>query len=152
MSNIELKGELLTACRAYVDRRIGNARNVIEAARKASSEDTKSSAGDKFETSREMMAQEQNKAGQQFKEAVEMKEVLDDVRIAGTHVEAHLGSYVRTDKGNFFLSIAAGKLSVNGEVCFAISLLSPVGQKIIGLKAGDQYEINGNKFKLKEVM
>ena len=54
----DLKKKLYDLCIAYVQGRMDEAKLAIDEAQKASNDDTKSSAGDKYETGREMMQQE----------------------------------------------------------------------------------------------
>ena len=60
-----IKQKLYNLCHAYLDNNIQNAEAVIADAREAARNETKSSAGDKYETAREMMQQDidLNKAG-----------------------------------------------------------------------------------------
>lgn len=53
-----LKEALLAHCFAFVEKRIDTAKTALADAQDASNDDTKSSAGDKYETGREMMQQE----------------------------------------------------------------------------------------------
>ena len=47
------------------------------------------------------------------------------------------GSLVITNQGNYFISIAAGKLTVDNQSWFAISPASPLGAILVGKKEGD---------------
>lgn len=55
---MSIKTSLYQHCLAFVEKRIETAKTALQQAREASNDDTKSSAGDKFETSREMAQQD----------------------------------------------------------------------------------------------
>lgn len=58
------------------------------------------------------------------------------------------GSIVLTNNGNFFISISAGRLLVDGIDYFAISLASPIGSKMRGLVPGDNFSLNGKDYSI----
>ena len=62
------------------------------------------------------------------------------------------GSLIKTNKGYFFLSVALGKTIVDGITVIALSPHSPLGQKLIGLKANDTTEINGTRYVVENVV
>ena len=121
-------------CLQLIDEKIERLNSIIQSAQDASNNETKSSAGDKFETARAMMQAEKDKAGMQLQEAFKMKSVLDQIDRKNLSKEVKLGSLVQTTLGLFYLSIALGDI-INSKIkCFAISPVSPVGQKMKGMK------------------
>jgi len=56
-----------------LDKRIKSAKEFIESAKESRDNDTKSSAGDKFETGREMMQMEIDKNETQLRKALKLK-------------------------------------------------------------------------------
>ena len=75
---------------------------------------TKSSAGDKFETSRAMMQAEEERSKVQLVKAVNLKNDLTQIDINRVSDRVILGSLVFTNQGNYFLSIGLGKILVDG--------------------------------------
>jgi len=145
-----LKQELYNACLAYAQRSIDAAQQGINEAQQAAKDDTKSSAGDKYETGREMAQQESNRNMAQLHEANKLKVQLQQVPVTpSTVVES--GSVVTTNSGNFYVAISAGSLQVDGTTYFAISLASPIGQKMKGLKAGESFNLNGKNYTVVEI-
>ncbi len=127
------------------------AQQAINEAQKASNDDTKSSAGDKYETSREMMAQDTNRNLAQLNEANKLKIALTLVSTGSTSSTAETGSVVRTNNGNFYIAISAGVLTANGENYFAVSPASPIGMKLKARKTGDEFALNGKIYVVKGV-
>ena len=145
---MSLKEELYKQCLNYVQSRMDAAQQGINEAQQASKDDTKSSAGDKYETGRAMMQQETDRNMAQLNEANKLKVALNRIPAAGISAIADSGSVVITNNGNFYLAISAGTLTVNGENYFAISPASPIGLKLKGLKAGDEFSLNGKLYQI----
>lgn len=145
------KISLLEACNKYVTQRIANATQAIESASEAATDDTKSSAGDKFETTREMMQQELNRHRQLLADAQHMAKALADLDIRIHTGPIKRGSLIDTNHGMFFIAISAGELQIAGTTYRAISPASPVGQCFIGLEAGEEFAFNGTDYRIKSV-
>ena len=147
----ELKKELHKQCFDCVQKRMEAAQTAIEEAQKASNDDTKSSAGDKYETGRAMMQQETNRNLAQLNEANKLKVALNLVNTGGVSEVAETGSVVITDNGNFYIAISAGVLKVDNDTYFAVSPGSPIGLSIKGQKAGDKFILNNKHYHIKTV-
>ena len=149
---MDLKEELYRQCLTYVQTRMGAAQQGINEAQQASKEDTKSSAGDKYETGRAMMQQETDRNMAQLNEANKLKVALNTINPAISHNTAEPGSIIKTNNGNFYLAISAGTLTGNGESYFAISPASPIGLKMKGLKAGEEFVVNRKGYKIISIL
>ena len=147
-----LKKELFAACVDYVQQRIEAAKQAIDDAQAASEEETKSSAGDKYETGREMMQQITDRNMKLLNDANKLKIALGQININGQHDLAETGSVVKTDNGNFFIAISAGAITVKNENFYAISPASPIGLKLKGLRMGNKFSLNEKSYVVKEVI
>jgi len=147
----ELKQKLYQECLNYVQRSIDAAQQGINEAQQAAKDDTKSSAGDKYETGREMAQQESNRNMAQLHQANKLKVQLNTVPITTSSIVDN-GSIVITDSGNFYIAIGAGTMQVEGINYFAISLVSPIGQKMKGLKPGNAFSLNGKNYTINQVI
>ncbi|MCT4700194.1 3-oxoacyl-ACP synthase [Tenacibaculum haliotis] len=139
---MKVKEELYAQCVTYVNKRLQTVEEIISSNQKALQSETKSSAGDKHETGRAMLQLEMEKAGQQLSGITKMKEILSKINVDKVSKVAHLGSVVKTSKASFFLSISSGKLMVNNDVYFAISVSSPIGRILLGKTTGDVFIFN----------
>jgi hypothetical protein len=146
---IELKQKLYNLCVDYVNQRISTAQNAIDSAQTSANEEIKSSAGDKYETSRSLMQQEAQWGRTQLEEAQKLKQDLDQIIVIPSAV-IQSGSLVFTNKGIFYIAISAGRLSIDGETIFAISALSPLGIKLMGQEKGARFDLNGQVFNILE--
>ncbi|SDZ91312.1 3-oxoacyl-ACP synthase [Pedobacter hartonius] len=149
----DFKSRLYQRCMDFVLQRIDTAETALKQAQEASNDDTKSSAGDKFETTREMMQQDiaRNKNllfdGQQN---LQLLSSLENTPSAGDTVRN--GSLVNTSKGMFYISISAGQLNVEDRQVFAISAASPIGNLLIGKKAGESFSFNQNEYTIQDIL
>ncbi|MGV3704565.1 MAG: GreA/GreB family elongation factor [Arcticibacter sp.] len=147
----DVKKVLYEKCVAYADERILSIENALQASHEASVNDTKSSAGDKYETTREMMQQEISRNAQQLMEAKKLRMILDKFSGDFASDEIKQGSYVVTSGGDFYISISAGQLTAESKTAYAISAHSPIGRLMMGCKVGDTVEINKRTFSILEV-
>ena len=147
-----IKEQLYNLCVAYVQNRMQAAEDAFRAAEQASNDDTKSSAGDKYETGRAMMQQEKDRNTIQLNEASKLMVALNLIGTKNTSTVVETGSLVITDNGKFYLAISAGTLVVDGVSYFAVSPASPIGIKLKGLKVGDGFELNGKGYVIEEII
>ncbi|KIO74862.1 3-oxoacyl-ACP synthase [Pedobacter lusitanus] len=146
-----LKAKLYQACMNFILQRINTAETALQQAQEASNDDTKSSAGDKFETTREMMQQDiaRNKsllldANQNLSLLSALEEVIHSDVVKN-------GSLVYTSNGIFYISISAGQLKIDNQPVFAISAVSPIGQLLMGKKEGESFSFNQNQYTIKMI-
>jgi len=146
-----IKQQLHTLCLVYVEERIKGANEAIQFAQASANEETKSSAGDKYETGRAMAQLEIEKNSAQLAEARKLKQLLFQLDPTKTTETIQAGSLVITSQGRFYISIPAGQYTIEGEIYFAVSPSSPIAQKLLGLKADDQFMFNKKEFVVEEV-
>ena len=150
--SVSVKQQLLEFCHQFIVQRIANCQSAIDAANLAINEDTKSSAGDKYETSREMITQEIKNLSGQLAEAQQQKLMLGGISIDKTGIAVQPGSVVFTNQGNFFVSISAGGLEAGGEKFMAVSPLSPIGKMLLNKKPEDGFLFNGKNYEIQKVV
>ena len=63
-----------------------------------------------------------------------------------------LGSVVITNKARFYISVSLGEFFFEGDRFYAISSESPIAQKMMGMKAGDEFVLNKIHHKIEEVV
>lgn len=113
--------------------------------------DTKSSMGDKYETSREMAQQELTRLQQQLKQVENDLTILQLLPAESTNIVA-LGSLVVTNQFNYFISISIGQVKFEDEVLMVISKESPIGKLLLGKSRGDKIVFNGNEIIIKDLL
>nr|WP_294858784.1 hypothetical protein [uncultured Fluviicola sp.] len=114
------------------------------------SEDSKSSAGDKFETSREMAQQELGKLSTQLNEQLRIKSLVENLSIEKM-TRAQLGALIETNKGFFLLGIPIGNCSFEGKNIAGIGLGAPLGQLLLHKKKSDEVIFNNQQFVIEAI-
>jgi transcription elongation GreA/GreB family factor len=147
-----LKSQLYQLCLTFIQNRIENIEYSMLQARQASNDDTKSSAGDKYETTREMMQQEMDRNSKLLYEAGQQKIALQQIENVDAAKEVKNGSLVLSSNGNFYISISAGELNVDGQKFIAVSQAAPIGRIFIGSKKGEELSFNGNKYLINDIL
>lgn len=145
MEITEIKIQLHTACRMVAEERIERIQTSLKEAQAAANNETKSSSGDKYETTRAMMHLEIENLSGQLAEAQKLLKTLHVIPVESTGVIG-LGSIVRTNHGNFFLAVGAGKTTVEGEEYFLLSQSAPIAQAMLHKGIGEHIEINSRTF------
>ncbi len=147
-----VKEALFNQCQEYVRQRIDTARSAMESAQESANEESKSSAGDKYETGRAMAQIERDRHAQLLAEALKLEQDLHQLDIEKPSAVVRAGSLVITSRGRFFVAISVGKLVINGVDYFVVSPASPIGALLIGHCAGDTVVFNKMTYQLQEVL
>ena len=137
------KSEILKIIQDKLSAKIENLERLIAETRSSNNE-TKSSMGDKFETSREMVQQEINNLQIQLNENIQARNSLKTIN-TNEHLIIGLGSLVQTDKGLFYIAVSLGEIILNEKKIFAISTESPLAKMLVGKKKGDEFSLNKAK-------
>jgi transcription elongation GreA/GreB family factor len=148
----ELKEAAYAKLLSIVEEKISTAEAEIESARTSIIEDTKSSAGDKYETSREMMQAELTRNGINLTKAMALKKDLLRINIETLQEQVAFGSMVVTNTGYYFISIGIGEVNIDGQKVFCISEVSPIGELILSKKKGEKFDFRGKKLVVKEIL
>ena len=135
------KSALHVLCHAFIEQRIAAARTAMQAAQESSSSETKSSAGDKYETGREMANAERDRNAAHMQQAQQLQAELARISPDAPCDTVRPGALVGTSMGTFYLGISAGKL--DGTDVFAVSPAAPVAVALKGLRAGEEAVFNG---------
>jgi len=115
---------------------------VLESIITARDEETKSSAGDKFETSRAMLQIEEAKNKAQLAQTIQEHKKLLSLEIDKVSTQIIEGSLVITSHGIYFIAIGIGKIKIEDQLYYCVSAQSPIAHALIGRKVGDQISFN----------
>jgi len=111
----------------------------MQNAQDSANEETKSSAGDKYETGRAMAQIERDRHAQLFDQLRQERAVLDRIDPDFVFQRVGLGALVTTSVGVFFVSVSAGMVVIDGQKVIAMSPQSPLGASLMGKQAGDSF-------------
>jgi hypothetical protein len=147
-----LKGQLLEACKRYVDSRIHTARESMQYAQEAANEENKSSVGDKYETGRAIMQIERDKAAEQLDEAIKLKNTVDGMSLDTSTEKVVLGSLVLTDTKKIFIAIGIGRLTLGENEFLVVAPTSPLGRILMGKRVKDQITFNNEMLTISQIV
>lgn len=103
--------------------------------------ETKSSMGDKYETSREMVAQEIRNLQRQLSEVQNQRDALVKLNSAPSK-SVELGALVETGAGLFYVSAPVGQLNLDGRTIMTVSPEAPLIKAMQGCTPGGTFSIN----------
>ena len=139
------KKALYDACLTYVQQRIDTATEAMRAAQESANSESKSSAGDKYETGRAMAQLERDRHAQLLADARRMRQELEQIDLVPA-AAVRPGSLAKTDQGTFFISISAGRISLEGRDYMAVSAASPIGAALRGKRVGEVAIFNNSRY------
>lgn len=136
------------ACLNRIDQRILLAQKAMDDIQESANQETKSSAGDKYETSRAMMQQEKDKHADQLDQAQELRRQLELLAPAITQAQIQTGSLVQTNEGQYYLSVSLGKMVMDNQTVFVLSAAAPLGQALLHKRIGDKIVFQNRSIKI----
>lgn len=142
------KSQIKANLRSILENTLKEARREYVLAKESRDSDTKSSAGDKFETGREMMQREMDKLSALLDNTLNSIAKLDRIADLPASLVISEGSLVETDQETYFISIGYGKI----DSIYAISIESPLGLELKGKRVGDRIEIRGRNITIKLIV
>jgi hypothetical protein len=143
-----LKNDLCQHLGGILNARLMDLENDIAALEESKNNDTKSSMGDKYETSREMAQAEWNKLQERKGQIVQQIHLLQQIQTENHHERVTQGSIVKTPSFQLFFAIPFGKFNFNGEPWMGVTLHSPIGKAFEGKKNGEIVEFNQNTYQI----
>lgn len=139
------RAALVQQCGRFLEARKAEYLRELRSVDEAAAGETKSSAGDKYETAREMMAQARNLLGRNLAETEAGLDTLTRMSTAPLRPVIGFGSLVETDQGWHLLGASLGEKEIGGITVRMISLASPLGAALKGKAAGDRFAWRGSE-------
>ena len=147
-----IKEKLYKACEAYVDERIKRIEDSMAGLESDLENETKSSAGDKYETGRAMAEIELDNANRQLSLNQNLKTDLNRVKIDQNNEISGFGSLILTTSGHYLIAIGLGEVKVEGDSYFCISPGSPIGEILVGKKEGEKVLFRDKEIKIEKII
>ena len=145
------KDSLYKYCTEFVQQRIDRIKQEINRAQSDANEETKSSMGDKYETSRAMTQLDIERNRILLSEAEKIKSTLHSISVTKSTDTVMPGSLVTTSTGVFYIAISIGIVNVQGKDYFIVSSDSPIGKLLLGKKTGDVNLWQGKEIKIQNI-
>ncbi len=138
--DLQLKAHIFDKIIEQLEASIIVAKQSLQNTIEARNNESKSTAGDKYETGRAMMQIEQQQNEIQLNKLSTLKAQLQQINITTKHEKVSLGSLVQTNNGNFFLAIPFGEITQNNKSYHIISLASPLGKQLFDKKQSASFK------------
>ncbi len=148
---IHTREEVLTAAKNHLMDKLQQLQSSIASVEEGMANESKSSAGDKFETSREMMRQELDKLSSQAQQLQSHLTTVNSVARSYVPDYIDMGAIAITDAGRYLIADAIGKFAVSSDRFFGLSTAAPIYEQLHQKKAGDTIHMNGRKIKIIKV-
>jgi hypothetical protein len=137
---------------AMLEVRSAESKQLLASIKESRDGETKSSAGDKYETSRAMTQNEMEKCEVQLDHIRMLQHELSRIDLDKTYSTAETGSLVITGEGRYFISVGIGKVIVANVSVYVISAVSPLGRFLSGKSPGDTGTFQGKEFRVLSVV
>jgi hypothetical protein len=148
---IAFKNELKQVCQGIIEQRIDALKLAINAAQQAANNEEKSSAGDKYETSRAMSHLEKDMQTRQLSENVKELATLFSVNTNAVYEAGVAGAFLQCTGVSFFIAAGLGKQMIQGKYIFFLSPHAPLAKLLQSKKAGDFFIFNSVQTRIEEV-
>ena len=144
------KQELLDTLKLNLNIRLKMYAQAMLDAKTSSQNETKSSAGDKYETTRSMSQMEFGMQQTQFQKTEYDLLFLEQIK-SSAYKKIQLGSAAITSNGNYFIAISYGKIVINDLEFIVISAQSPLAKSLHDKCKNDSFIMNGQSIKIIDV-
>ena len=148
----EIKKGLWSACKEILESRLLRLRESMQRAQEEANLETKSSAGDKYETNRSMMQLEKERYALQHVRLQKMYTKLLRIDVSSSSQEIQLGSLVSTSMGWFFFGVGLGEVEYEGTIYRCISMKTPIGEVLEGGEEGDIVDFRDREVEVFDVI
>ena len=136
-----------------LQQRAFTAEQAMNAAQEAANGEDKSSAGDKYETSRAMGQLDRNMNAKQLAEV--QKELAELERLEKNPPKTDMvysGSLIKTSMGYLYIAVGLGKQEIENQHVVLLSKNSPLAMALLGKKAKEQLVFNGKIIGVEQIL
>jgi len=147
-----MKEALYLHCIETLSERQNQLKRELEALKDSADSDTKSSMGDKYETSREMINLEKGKIFEQLTNTEKMLLSLKSLDLNKASIKGELGALITTNSAVYFIAVSLGKVVLSGNDYYVLSPMSPVGRALLYKQAGDEIHFAGKTSKIESIL
>lgn len=144
----ELKNRLVDHCRNLLDGRINQSLEQMQNLQEAANNEEKSSAGDKYETSRAMNQISKDMFAQNLQENQQELSMFLSILQQKRGELVRPGHLVYCGTVLFFITVGLVKLIFEGRIVLVVSSTAPVAQQILGKKKGESIRFNNQDLQI----
>jgi len=150
-NHLIVKRALKQAAIEVLEARIKSATDAMIAAQLSANEEGKSSAGDKYETSRAMAQIERDIHAKQSESAKRELNILQKIEVEVKHDIITAGALVETEKHKYFFLSGLGAINYKNEQIIFLSMNSPLAKIMSGKKESEIVSFNGENISVLKI-
>ena len=150
MENV--KAILLTKINQQLEKKINELKSTIKSAIESRDNKTKSSVGNKYETSRTILQYEVEKNQLQLQKNIELKNRISTINLQKKFLKIEYGALIQTNHGYYFIAIPVGKILIGKINIFCISPVSPIGILFMQKNKNQHFQFQGKTYSIIEIL
>ena len=144
------KQALIDHCQALLDEKIKSNEIALDGVKSSIQNETKSSAGDKFETARATLQREIDRLKGSIIKLKQQVHLLKQTPLIDCNTVSP-GALVKSGSGTYFISIGLGKIKIEDQNYYAISPQAPIYLAMRDKKEKETFTFNGKLIKIVRV-
>ncbi len=148
---ITIKEKLYNHCKSLLEVQMKELETAIDEAQDSANSEEKSSAGDKYETSRAMGQINRDMHAKQLAEVIKNSLELKRIGYVNPTLEVLPGSLVHTSEGMFYILVGLGKVIFENKTYIVLSTRSPIGNLLLHQKVGSKISFQNKQLEIKEI-
>lgn len=148
----DLKLKLIENNREYLHTKQAVVKKAMRSLTEDLENESKSSAGDKYETGREMINIEWNKLSTQLHEYERLEKILDRINLQQISEKVILGSIVKTETANYFISIPSNSLEIEGKFYYSVGIQAPITRVLLGKVKDEVFTFNQKTLSIIDIL
>jgi len=149
MNKLEIKKKYFDACLHHQNQIIENLKELMNDSQQSAND--YGMPKDRYDSYRMQLLHKRDMYGQQLEKALEELTILKKVDISKEYNDVSFGAIVITDEQKLFISISLGKIEIEGETFYAVSVKVPFYDVIKGKKKGNTIDFRGKLYKILDV-
>ncbi len=146
-----LKELIKETCIHLLEERIETASNAMDFAQESANSSEKSSAGDKYETSRAMGHLDRDLNSRQLDAARKELAWFQAIDFSKSYKKVETGAIVICRNSIFFIAVGLGEKKIDEKVVVLLSPKSPLAAAMINLVPGNSFSFNDNLYEISEI-
>jgi len=151
MNHLQFKQQIYKHCEAIITERLKTIHHNLEQLMDSKQHETKSSAGDKYETGMAMIQNEEDLYKRQLANTQQIQNQFQKIQSEKECIIVEPGALIKLPAGWFYLGAAMGKIRIDNTDVYCISLQSPLGVALKNHKLNDKVYFNEQYFTIQEL-
>jgi transcription elongation GreA/GreB family factor len=149
---LKMKQKIIQYIKNHLDQRLRAAWDAMQAAQESANNESKSSAGDKYETARAMGQLDRDMHARMYEQARQERLIVEKIDEKMTCNKGVLGALVKTTIGDFFIAVSIGQVLIEAKKLMIISPQSPIGVTLMDKSIGEKFFFRTHQVTILEIL